>query len=367
MCLSFLVASPACRFGFEERLGTDALPPGEYSVGGTVTGVTASGLVLQNNGGDDLAIAADGTFVFASSLADGQAFAVTTLSLPTGEQCVVADGAGTIATAAVTNIVVTCFATGSCPPTITFTSSDTFIVPPGCTAMTIAADGGGGAGGAKNVGQAAAAGGAGGHAVASFSALVPATMYTIAIGRGGTCASTATTAGAYLGGRGGPPSGGGTGGDGTGNPTPAGGAGGAGIGTTQPGGGGGHGGYGGGGGGGGGDTALGNSGGGATAFRIGAMDLVVAGGGGAAGATDQNGDVSGAGGNACVGLGGGAGQPATAGGRAAGGGGGGACFCINGCNVVPTPAGGAGGTAGTTKPCTTAQNGSDGRIVISFP
>src|SRR5450432_4870421 len=41
---------------------------GSYAVHGKVTGLTGSGLVLQDNGGDDLEIKADGDFVFATML-----------------------------------------------------------------------------------------------------------------------------------------------------------------------------------------------------------------------------------------------------------------------------------------------------------
>ena len=36
-----------------------------FAVGGTVAGLTGSGLVLQNNLGDNLTVADDGTFTFA--------------------------------------------------------------------------------------------------------------------------------------------------------------------------------------------------------------------------------------------------------------------------------------------------------------
>ncbi|MCS6972224.1 MAG: hypothetical protein NZL89_04295, partial [Leptospiraceae bacterium] len=37
-----------------------------YTVGGTVTGLSGT-LVLQNNGGDDLILTADGNFTFATA------------------------------------------------------------------------------------------------------------------------------------------------------------------------------------------------------------------------------------------------------------------------------------------------------------
>ena len=54
--------------------------PSTYTVGGTVSGLQGSGLVLQSTGGDDLPISADGAFVFATRVADGSAYAVTVKS-----------------------------------------------------------------------------------------------------------------------------------------------------------------------------------------------------------------------------------------------------------------------------------------------
>ena len=44
-----------------------------YTVGGTVSGLAGSGLVLRDNDGDDLARSADGAFAFATELAGGAA------------------------------------------------------------------------------------------------------------------------------------------------------------------------------------------------------------------------------------------------------------------------------------------------------
>ncbi len=79
-----------------------------YTVGGNVSGLTGTGLALQNNGADTLSVTADGAFTFATELADGSAYAVTVSSQPTGQNCSVSNGSGTIATADVTNVAVTC-------------------------------------------------------------------------------------------------------------------------------------------------------------------------------------------------------------------------------------------------------------------
>jgi len=79
-----------------------------FTVGGTVTGLTAGGLVLQDNGGDNLAIAANATaFAFAVPVAYGSAYAATVLTQPAGQICSVSAGAG-VATADVTAVKVIC-------------------------------------------------------------------------------------------------------------------------------------------------------------------------------------------------------------------------------------------------------------------
>lgn len=84
-----------------------------FTVGGNVSGLVGSGLVLQNNGGGDLAVAADGAFAFASRLATGAAYSVAVLSQPTSpaQTCSVAKGSGSVGAADVADVSVTC-ATG---------------------------------------------------------------------------------------------------------------------------------------------------------------------------------------------------------------------------------------------------------------
>src|SRR4029078_10472754 len=48
-----------------------------YSVGGTVSGLTGTGLVLRDNGGDDRSVSADGTFTFATPVASGSTHNIT--------------------------------------------------------------------------------------------------------------------------------------------------------------------------------------------------------------------------------------------------------------------------------------------------
>jgi len=83
--------------------GTSSSPVSPFTVGGTVTGLVGT-LVLQNNGADDLTLAASGVFTLATPTV---AYSVTVFAQPLGQTCTVANGAGT-ATAAVTSVAVTC-------------------------------------------------------------------------------------------------------------------------------------------------------------------------------------------------------------------------------------------------------------------
>jgi 6-phosphogluconolactonase (cycloisomerase 2 family) len=85
-----------------------------YAVGGSVSGLTGSGLVLQNNGGDNLKVAADGAFSFASLVAGGAAYKVTVLSQPTApaQNCALANANGVIANSNVANVTLVCRAIG---------------------------------------------------------------------------------------------------------------------------------------------------------------------------------------------------------------------------------------------------------------
>lgn len=79
-----------------------------YSVGGSVSGLSASGLVLTDNGGDNLTVASGAsTFTFATKLASGASYDVAVGTQPTGETCTVASASGTVS-ADVTAIAVSC-------------------------------------------------------------------------------------------------------------------------------------------------------------------------------------------------------------------------------------------------------------------
>jgi subtilisin family serine protease len=88
-------------------------PAPTFTVGGTVSGVAAAGLVLQLNGTESLPVNADGPFIFTTLVAAGSTFGVMVTSQPFGESCVVDNGGGAMPTAAVTNVAVSCSTLGS--------------------------------------------------------------------------------------------------------------------------------------------------------------------------------------------------------------------------------------------------------------
>ncbi|MCP5497206.1 MAG: Ig-like domain-containing protein [Leptospiraceae bacterium] len=86
------------------------LRPQTYlSLGGEVSGLQGKGLVLQNNGGDNLSISEDEKFSFPSKILKNKTYVVTVSSQPSEpwQTCSVTNGNGT-ATGNVTNVLVDC-------------------------------------------------------------------------------------------------------------------------------------------------------------------------------------------------------------------------------------------------------------------
>lgn len=106
-----------------------------FTLGGTVTGLLGSGLVLSDSGNDDLAVTANGGFTFAMPLAQGVPYFVKVRSQPANpaQTCVVAGAAATMSAAPVTNIAVACANNGNIRVTVATTGLDvpsTFIAAP---------------------------------------------------------------------------------------------------------------------------------------------------------------------------------------------------------------------------------------------
>jgi uncharacterized protein YkuJ len=92
---------------------------GNFTVGGTVAGLAeGEAVTLQNNGCDDLGVTGTGDatvpFTFATMLSSGTDYAVTVSENPVGKACTVTSGgSGKVGTSDVTNVAVTCAATGT--------------------------------------------------------------------------------------------------------------------------------------------------------------------------------------------------------------------------------------------------------------
>jgi hypothetical protein len=80
-----------------------------FTIGGTVTGLTGTGLVLQDNGSDSLTISGNGPFTFHTAVSGAYSVTVSTQPSNPAQTCTVTNGSGT-ATANVNNVQVTCAA-----------------------------------------------------------------------------------------------------------------------------------------------------------------------------------------------------------------------------------------------------------------
>jgi uncharacterized repeat protein (TIGR03803 family) len=80
-----------------------------YTVGGTITGLTASGLVLLDNGGDATTVSANAAqFTMNTGVAYGSGYAITVQTPPAGLVCMVSNGANTMGAADVASVSIAC-------------------------------------------------------------------------------------------------------------------------------------------------------------------------------------------------------------------------------------------------------------------
>src|SRR5271170_805514 len=80
-----------------------------YSVGGSISGLVGSGLVLTAGAGNSVSVSKAGAFTFPTSLGAGASYDVTVASPPANpsQTCSVSNGTGTVS-GAVDNITVVC-------------------------------------------------------------------------------------------------------------------------------------------------------------------------------------------------------------------------------------------------------------------
>ena len=91
-------------------LGCGGSKPPLYSVGGTVTGLKGSGLVLQSPGLPDVPLSTTESFLIANAVPTGFSYAATVKVQPVNptQQCTIVGGSGSVQQSNVSNIVVTC-------------------------------------------------------------------------------------------------------------------------------------------------------------------------------------------------------------------------------------------------------------------
>ena len=99
----------ACGGGGSYSGGSGTTSTPMYSVGGTVSGLAAGKtVVLQDNGGDNLSVTANGPFTFQTPITYLTGYSVTVLTQPTGQTCTLAGASGAYPGMSVNNVQVTC-------------------------------------------------------------------------------------------------------------------------------------------------------------------------------------------------------------------------------------------------------------------
>jgi hypothetical protein len=104
----------ACLSGCEksQQSAHSSLPmPQQFDIGGTVSGLSSSGLILQLNGKGDLTISANGKFSFANPLNNNVGYAITVKSqpsVPINQTCTVSQGNGELVGHPIDNVSITC-------------------------------------------------------------------------------------------------------------------------------------------------------------------------------------------------------------------------------------------------------------------
>lgn len=106
--LSMLVLT-ACGGGGTSGSSTSPAPSsGGFSVGGTVSGLAAGGVLTLKSGSDVLSITAPGAFRFPTGVPSGGSYSVQVIAAPAGQSCTVTNGARTGISADVVDVMVAC-------------------------------------------------------------------------------------------------------------------------------------------------------------------------------------------------------------------------------------------------------------------
>ena len=127
LILSALVLINACGGGASEELTSEtpatAPPPAivsetpsapapvivsEYTISGTLSGLIAPELVIENNLSDEITMSADGSFTFLTYFENGSDYEVLIKVQPNTQTCIVNNASGQISNHDVTNITINC-------------------------------------------------------------------------------------------------------------------------------------------------------------------------------------------------------------------------------------------------------------------
>jgi len=112
--------------------------PALYGVGGSISALTTSGLSLGASGNSVSVPAGAATFQLPNLFAAGAAYQVRVLAQPQGQTCSVAAGSGTIGSASVTNVQVSCSVNSySLGGTITGLDADGLVLDDGTDTVTL--------------------------------------------------------------------------------------------------------------------------------------------------------------------------------------------------------------------------------------
>lgn len=88
----------------------------QFTVGGSISGLRGTGLILRDNAGDDFPVSSNGAFVFTNSVASGGAYNVSVVTQPSNptQNCVLLSGsaAGTVSSGNITDVSVVCASAG---------------------------------------------------------------------------------------------------------------------------------------------------------------------------------------------------------------------------------------------------------------